>query len=240
MPMSRMVVRVLVIALVTCCCSIAWAADFTQAERDVDFIKASRRQDASLTRHLGELLYPAGVRFFHLGSFKAQIHRDGLDRALWLIPVKSLPYSSLDEMRTAARGNPISVGALVTAYPHEDPSLTPGTFVLLYDGLRVRFVDHWEYQVNRIKADLDNAPADDVLDPVLGTVSGTAFGQSNITPEGDLELYLQLTMEESNEPLMDDDGFVKLKLTIPVPGIATDDDSPYLDLAEPADEEEDE
>ena len=238
MSMSRMIARFLIIALVVACCSVVYAADFVQAERDVDFIKASRRQDASLTRHLGELIHPAGVRFFHLGSFKAFIHRDGLDRALWLIPVKSLPYQSLEEMREAARGNPISIGALVTAFHNEDPEITPGTFVLLYDGFKVRFVDHWEYQINRIVADVEPAPADDALDPVIGTVSGTAYGQANITPAGDLELFVQLTDPESGEPLMDEDGFVKVKITVPVPGIATDDDSPYRDLAEPADEEE--
>lgn len=237
MVMSRIVIRTLLLVLVLTCASLAWAADFTQAERDVDFIKACRRQDGKLTRHLGELLSPANMKFFHLGSYKATIHRDGLDRALWLVPVKSLPYTDLDEMRSAARGNPISVGALITAYSHSDPKLTPGTFVLMYDGLRVRLVDPFEYQVNQIKVALEPAPADDELDPALGTVTGTAFSQACIEADGDLLLYLQLTGEGS-EPLMDEDGFVKLKLTIPIPGIATDDDSPDRDLAEPAEEEE--
>jgi hypothetical protein len=214
----------------------AAAADFAQAERDVDFIRACRRQDRELRKYFGDMIQP-GARFFHLGSFKALIHRDGLDRSLWLIPLKTLPYAGAEDFRSAANGNPLAVGALIVTYPHDDPRLTPGTHLLTYDGLSTSFLDAHEYRVNSIISSLGPAPAENELDPALGTVTGTAFSQANITPEGDLELYLQLADEQGN-PLMDDSGFVKVLLSIPMPGIATDDESAYRELAVPPEEEE--
>ena len=227
----------LIVAITAACLgAVAWAADFTQAERDVDFIKACRRQDISLEKHFGNLITP-DTGFFHLGGFKALIHRDGLDRPLWLVPVKSVPATGADELRELARGNPRAVGVLTVAYGNEDPKVSPGSFVLMYDGLRVRLVDVREYIVNQLDITVEEAPADGELDPELGTVTGTAYGQANITPAGDLELYLQLE-DENGKPLMDEGGFCKLLLTIPIEGLATDDDSPYRELAIPEEEED--
>lgn len=219
-----------------CLASMAWAADFTQTERDVDFIKACRRQDLSLEKHFGNLIKP-DTGFFHLGGFKALIHRDGLDRPLWLVPVKSVPATGADEFKALARGNPRAVGVLTVAYGNDDPKVSPGSFVLMYDGLRVRLVDVREYIVNQLDITLKQAPADGELDVNLGTVTGTAYGQANITPDSDLEIYLQLE-DEYGKPLMDEAGFCKLLMTIPIAGLATDDDSPYHELAIPEEEED--
>jgi len=228
-------IRVFILLQVIWLLSTAWAADFTQSERDFAFSRDCRRQDAKLSSFFGDIINP-GASFFHLGSFKALVHRDGLDRALWLIPIKCLPYEDIDSMRQAARGNPLAVGALTIAYGHPDSDILPGSYVLLYDGLRVRFVDAHDYIHNKFDVSPVSAPPDGDLDPNLGTVTGTAFSQANITPEGELELYLQLATD-SGDPLMDDSGFVKLLLTISIAGIATDDDSPYRELAVPPEEE---
>jgi hypothetical protein len=108
--------------------------------------------------------------------------------------------------------------------------------VLLYDGLRVRFVDAHAYIHNKFEVSLVAAPLDGVLDPNLGTVTGTAYSQANITPDGNLELYLQLCGAGS-DPLMDENGFVKVLISIAIPGISSDDESPYRELAVPPEEE---
>lgn len=213
------------------------AADFTQAERDIDFIKSCRRQDSSLRTYFGTLMH-AGSEFFHLGGYKASIHREGLDRALWLVPVKGLPYANAEEFRAAARGNKIAVGALIVTYRNTDPAITPGTLLLMFDGYRVFLKDIHEFTNNDFKVRLKDAPPDGEIDPVLGTVTGTAFSQANITLDGDLQLYLQLT-DAYGEPLLDEEGFVKALLTVPIPGISTDDDSPYRELATPPEAEKD-
>lgn len=236
MSLSRMTSWLVTLVAAALLAGQAWGADFTQAERDVEFIKASRRQDASLRAHFGNLITP-DTQFFHLGGFKALIHRDGLDRPLWLVPVKSVPVSSAGELRDLARGNPRAVGILTVAYANQDPHVTPGSFVLLFDGLRVRLVDVREYIVNKIEVTLEEAPADGELDVNLGTVTGTAYGQANISPAGDLEIYLQLE-DEDGKPLMDEGGFCKLLMTIPIAGLASDDDSPYRELAVPEEEED--
>jgi len=229
-------IRALIAMQVIWLFSTAWAADFAQAERDVAFSRDCRRQDVKLSTFFGDIMNP-GASFFHLGSFKALVHRDGLDRALWLIPIKCLPYEDIDSLRQAARGNPLAVGALTIAYGHADADILPGSYVLLYDGLRVRFVDAHDYIHNKFDVSLVAAPPDGDLDPNLGTVTGTAFSQANITPDGDLELYLQLSTD-AGDPLMDESGFVKLLMTISIPGIASDDDSPYRELAVPPEEED--
>lgn len=217
--------------------SNAWAADFTQAERDVAFSRDCRRQDLKLSTFYGDIVNP-GTNFFHLGAFKALIHRDGLDRALWLVPVKSLPYPDIDSMRQAARGNPLTVGALTIAYGQADADILPGSYVLMYDGLRLRFVDAHDYIHNKFDVTLVPAPLDANLDPNLGTVTGTAYSQANITPDGDLELYLQLCAD-NGDPLMDENGFVKAMMRVSIAGISSDDESPYRELAVPPEEEED-
>lgn len=214
----------------------ASAADYAQAERDIDFIKSCRRQDSSLRTYFGNLMQ-ASSEFFHLGSFKASIHREGLDRALWLVPIKGLPYANVDEFRAAARGNKIAVGALIVTYRNADPAITPGTLLLMFDGYRVFLKDIHEFTNNDFKVTLTDAPPEGVIDPALGTVTGTAFSQANITLNGDLQLYLQLT-DAYGEPLLDEEGFVKALLTVPIPGISTDDDSPYRELATPPETEE--
>jgi hypothetical protein len=234
MSIAKMI-RVLIALQAFWLISSASAAEFAQTERDVSFSRDCRRQDAKLSSFFGDIINP-GASFFHLGSFKALIHRDGLDRALWLIPVKCLPYEDIEGVRQAARGNPLAVGALTIAYGHADADILPGSYVLLYDGLRVRFVDAHDYIHNKFEVTFEQAPPDGDLDPSLGTVTGTAFSQANITPEGELELYLQLS-SDNGDPLMDESGFVKLLMTISIPGIASDDDSPYRELAVPPEEE---
>jgi len=234
MNLSRAIIVFLALQAIWLC-SNAWAADFTQAERDVAFSRDCRRQDSKLNSFYGDIINP-GTSFFHLGGFKALIHRDGLDRALWLIPVKCLPYEDIDGLRQAARGNPLAVGVLTIAYGHADADILPGSYVLLYDGLRLRFVDAHAYIHNKFDVALEPAPLDGELDPNLGTVTGTAYSQANITPEGELELYLQLCGDGS-DPLMDENGFVKVLMSISIPGISTDDSSPYRELAVPPEEE---
>ncbi|MBN2080923.1 hypothetical protein JW859_01825 [bacterium] len=229
------IVSLLTVGLLVLAGTLAWAADFTQTERSFDFNRDCRRQDNKMNAYFGDIMQP-GASFHHLGAFKAVIHRDGLDRTLQLVPIKCLPFADADALRASARGNPLAVGALTIAYPQTDADIAPGTFILLFDGYRVRIVDVHEYILNKYKVDLQPAPADAPLDEALGTVTGTAYSQAQITPEGDLILYLQLS-EDGDEALMDESGFTKLMLSFRVPGIATDDDSPYRELAEPEEED---
>lgn len=215
---------------------LAWAADFTQVERDAKFIKDSRRQDKTLKSFFGDMV-PGEIEFGHRGSYRVVVHREGLDRSTTLVPVRAVPFADLEALRSAARSEGLVVGVLSLTYGHPEPLLEPGSILLVYDGLNVELHNVHGYLLGELVATL--APPPDVaeVDPALGSPEGTGTSLANITPEGGLELYLQLTAEDGT-PLRGDEGFVKVLVSFSIPGIVTDDDSPWRELAQPKDDEQ--
>ena len=214
---------------------LALGADFTQPKRDVDFTKNSRRADKMLKATYGELV-PADVDFCYQGRFQVTVHREGLDRHLSLIPVCSLAYADAETLRAAARKKAVLVGALDIPYFHEPASIEPGTHMLLYDGLRLQMRDAHNHLVASVLADIGPVPEGSKVDPVLGTLEGTPSSLANVTPEGRLELYIQLS--DGRKMLTGEKGFVKLLVSAEIPGIATDDSTPERKLAVPKEDEE--
>ena len=227
-------------ALVATILALVWAAvalgaDFTQPARDVEFTKNSRRADKMLKATYGELV-PADVDFCYQGRFLVTVHREGLDRHLSLIPACSLDYPDAETLRAAARKKPVLVGALDIPFYHESASIEPGTHMLLYDGLRLQMRDTHNHLVASVLADIGPAPEDAKVDPVIGTLDGTPTSIANVTPEGRLELFIQLS--QSGKALTSEHSFVKLLVSAEVPGIVTDDSSPERQLAVPKEEDE--
>jgi hypothetical protein len=234
MRLLRWAVAVVLATFIAVWAVAAVSADFTQPKRDVAFTKASRRADKALKASYGNLV-PSYIDFCHQGRYQVVVHRDGLDRRLTLIPVMSLEYPDLDSMRAAARKKPILVGALEIPYLHEPNSIEPGTHMLVYDGLRIQLRDTHNTLVSSVFGSLGKVPDGAAVDPALGTLAGTAYSLSNVTPEGRLEIYIQLTQQ--GQLLKDSKGFSKVLLSASIPGLVTDDQSPDRNLAKPKEED---
>ncbi len=229
MPAQRIVLT-LVIGLALIGFSLALAADFTQPERNPEFIKSCRRQDSLLKHAFGDLV-PTAVNFSHRGSFKAVVYRLGLPRPLTLVPAQFVPYASAEEFRSAARKKAIVVGALNITYPLPEANVIPGAHILLYDGVELRVLDAHGYAITDFDVQLGELSPEARVDPAIGSLDTSAFSLANITPEGQITLYLQL--RPGNRELRTTKGFVKLALTAQVPGLVQDDDSPATTLAKP-------
>lgn len=232
---ARSFVLTLVIGLALLGFSLALAADFTQPERNPEFVKSCRRQDSLLKHAFGDLV-PTAVSFSHRGSFKAVVHRLGLPRPLTLVPVQYLPYASADEFRSAARKKAVVVGALNVTFPLPEANVIPGAHILYYDGVKLRLLDAHGYAITDFEAQLGEVSPGAKVDPVIGALDTSAYSLADITPEGQITLYLQL--RSGNRELRTAKGFVKLALGATVPGLVQDDDSPDTTLAKPRVEDE--
>jgi hypothetical protein len=232
---ARSIVLTLVIGLALLGFSLALAADFTQPERDPEFVKSCRRQDSLLKHAFGDLV-PTAVNFSHRGSFKAVVHRLGLPRPLTLVPVQFVPFASADEFRSAARKKAVVVGALNITYPLPEANVIPGAHILLYDGVKLRLLDAHGYAITDFEATLGEVSPGAKVDPIIGSLDASAYSLAGITPEGEMTLYLQL--RSGNREVRTTKGFVKLALSAVVPGLVQDDDSPETTLAKPKPEDE--
>jgi len=235
MPRARWMCWLAAVWVVTSLGALAQAADFVQPARSAEFLKACQRRDRELKAYFGKLM-PSAFEFSHLGRFEASVHREGLDRAVLLVPVRTMPYADADELRHAARQKRLAIGALDLPYAVTDQGLTPGYYVLLYDGWRVSLTNSRGRDAGKFIASLGTASADAPVDMVIGTVASTPSGLANITPEGDVQLYLQLAGEKG--ALKDAEGFVKLALTFSIPGFVIDDSTPDRELAKPKEPDE--
>lgn len=234
MPARNLLLTIL-FGLALCGFSLALAADFTQPERNPEFVKSCRRQDSLLKHAFGDLV-PTAVSFSHRGSFKAVVHRLGLPRPITLVPVQYVPYASADEFRSAARKKAVVIGALNITYPLPEANVIPGAHVLLYDGFKLRLLDAHGYAITDFEAQLRETGAEDKVDPIVGTLDLSPHSLANISPEGQITLYLQL--RTGSRELRTTQGFVKLALSATVPGLVQDDDTPPTTLAKPKAEED--
>lgn len=207
------------------------AAEFVQAKRDADFSKSARRQDSELLKFYGNQV-PAGTEFSHLGSFRALVHRNGLERSITLVPPRALMYENAEELRKAARAKDVVVGAIKLTYGSVDPEIVPGTILLVYDGLRVHLHDTHSQNVAQYQVSLGEVPADAVVDSELGKLDETNHSLANILPDGTMQVYLQLS-NSKGDPIMDGQKYRKILLQFTIPGIVTDDDSPKIELVPP-------
>jgi hypothetical protein len=214
----------------------AWAADYTQQERDTEFIKSSRRQNATLKTYYGDMV-PTEVTFNFVGSYKVVVHRDGLERPITLIPVKNVRFPDMESLRESARKNQLVVGALSITYAHQNPFINPGTHLLLYDGLNIEIRNVHGYEIAAVQASVSSPTADAEVDPVLGTIPEVSHSLANITETGNLELYLQLA-DDAGQPIAEEQEFLKVLISVPLPGITDDDDSPARILVQPKEEED--
>jgi hypothetical protein len=213
---------------------LALAADFTQPERTPDFVKSCRRQDNLLKHAFGDIV-PTAVSFCHRGSYKAVVHRLGLNRPVTLIPVQYVAYASLEEFREAARKKAQVVGALNITYPLPESNIIPGAHILLYDGVNLRILDAHGYAVTDIPATLETPAPDAKTDPVVGTLTGSGHSIASIAADGKVTLYLQLST--GGREVRNTAGFVKAALCAPITGLVKDDGSPDTTLATPEDKE---
>ena len=230
---ARRIVYTLVLGLALMGFSLALAADFTQPERTPDFVKSCRRQDSLLKHAFGDQV-PTAVTFCHRGSFKALVHRLGLERPVTLVPVQYIPYATVDDFRTAARKKPMVVGALNITFPLPEGNVIPGAHVLYYDGFKLRIVDAHGYAVTEIDAELSDPAKDTKIDPAVGSIEGSPYSVSSISPDSKVTLYLQL--RTGDRELRTTAGFTKVALSGTIKGLVQDDDSPQTKLATPKDE----
>jgi len=224
------------IGIIVILTSATWAADFTQAERDSNYIKSCRRQDQALDTYFAELV-PPDVVFNHSGAYTVTVHREGLARPITLIPVHSLCFADVTTLRESSRSKPVVIGAIEITYAHNEPLIKPGTHLLLFNGVRFIIRDVHGFDTAAINAKVEEVPAAATVDPALGTLAGSAYSLANITPEGELQIFLQLC-DENGKALKQDDGFQKVLLSAPVAGLVADDDTPLRELAQPAEEED--
>jgi hypothetical protein len=209
----------------------AQAADFTQPERDPKFIQSARRQDKELAFYYGRHI-PAGITFNHLGSYQAVVHRVGLDRPVTLVPVTALPYADIEALRSTARSGDVVVGALKINYGMHNPEISPGTLLLVFDGLRVHLHNVHGEDLSSFEAKLGPVPAGDKVAPVVGAINADKSSVAHIGPDSRLRLYLHLSQGTESKSLKKD-GANKVLLEFTIPGLVDDDDSPALQLAKP-------
>ena len=208
-----------------------YAADFTQPARDPKFIQSARRQDKELVHFYGRLV-PGGITFNHLGSYQVIVHRVGLDRPATLVPVTSLPYATQEALQTAARTGDVVVGALKINYGMHDPEISPGTLLLVFDGLRVHLRNVHGEDISAFEATLGPVPAGEKLAPVKGAVNSGGSSVATIGPDSTLRLYLQLgTAPKANARANADAN--KVLLSFQIPGLVDDDGTPPSKLAKP-------
>jgi len=215
----------------------AFAADFAQPERTPEYVKACRRQDSELKEFFIER-FPGTFLFNHLRSFKVTVHREGLERAASLVPVRVVKFASADALRNAARVKPVVVGALKLTYGNHDPLVDPGNLLLLYDEQHVHLRNSEGLEVNHFDATLQEPPATAAVDPLVGSLTASDTSLANILPDGTLQLYVQLA-DSKGKALQDAGSFTKLLISFNIPGIVTDDDSPERELAKPPEDEKD-
>jgi hypothetical protein len=207
------------------------AGDFVQVPRDPDFVKAARRQDSELLKFYGNQV-PAGIRFCHNGSFKATVHRNGLDRPITLVPAEQMKFEDHTALKDAARGGDVIVGAIKLTYGSLEPQIVPGTILLLYDGLRVHLHDTHSQDIGQYSATIGPLPAGASVDPALGGLGETDHSIGSILPDGTFQIYLQLA-NSKGEAIREGQAFKKVLLQFSIPGLVDDDDSAPLQLVEP-------
>ena len=208
----------------------AHAADFKQPARDPKFIQSARRQDKELVHFYGRLV-PGGITFNHLGGYQVIVHRVGLDRPVTLVPVTTLPYESLEAVHNAARTGDLVVGALKINFGMHDPEISPGTLLLVFDGLRVHLRNVHGEDISSFEATLGPVPAGEKLAPVEGAVNGGSSSLASITKDSKLRIYLQLAAAGSKairQPAAN-----KVMLSFQIPGLVDDDGSEPVKLAKP-------
>jgi hypothetical protein len=231
MQHARLLWLIALSALVVTAVSAALAVDLTQPVRDPEFIRACRRQDRELKSFYSVRIF-GSFSFCHLGSFRAQVHRDGLQRSLTLVPVRSLPYASAEALEKAARVKPVVVGALRMTYGQTSPFLAPGDMLLVYDSVHIQVRDGENFEINKFDAGVKPALSTASVDEQIGSISGSSFSLANVSPDGVCSLYLQLADSKGKEQ-QDATGYVKLDLSFSVPGLISDDDSLPENLAKP-------
>jgi len=210
----------------------AQAADFTQPARDPKFIQSARRQDKELVHFYGRLV-PGGITFNHLGSYQVIVHRNGLDRPATLVPVTSLPYATQDALSDAARTGDVVVGALKINYGMHDPEISPGTLLLVFDGLRVHVRNVHGEDISAFDATLGPVPAGEKLMVVEGAINSGGSSVAAIGKDNVLRLYLQLSGASNKPNVRQSPDANKVMLSFKIPGLVDDDSTPPVKLVKP-------
>jgi hypothetical protein len=228
-----MTMRIFGALLIVCALfATAQAADFKQPARDPKFIQSARRQDKELVHFYGRLV-PGGITFNHLGSYQVIVHRVGLDRPVTLVPVTSLPYATLDALNTAARTGDVVVGALKINYGMHDPEISPGTLLLVFDGLRVHLRNVHGEDISAFDATLGPVPAGEKITPVEGAVNSGGSSVAVIGPDNSMRLYLHLASASNKQNMRQSADSNKVKLSFTIPGVIEDDNTPPVKLVKP-------
>jgi hypothetical protein len=223
-------------------CAMFWlaatagfAADYTQPEHDAEYTKASKRQDTKMDAYFGDML-PA-VSFAHEGRFRVLVTRNKIERRLTLVPIKQVPYASLEELKSSVWGNHLPVGYLDLPYANLNPALPPGSFLLVFDGLKIHLLNSVGYEYASFPAEIELPGAEALVAKEQGGLDQSKTGLAYITPQDELLLYLQFS-DAAGKPLRDETGYAKALVRFSIPGLTEDEtgDRPAENASAKADE----
>jgi hypothetical protein len=223
-----------VCALIWLTAALGWAADFSQPERDAEYTKSCKRQDAKMDKYFGDML-PGDIGFAHEGRFRVIVTRHDIERRLTLVPTNAAPYASLEELKSSVWGNHLSVGYLEMPYALDKPALPPGSYVIEFDGLKVHLMDYVGYEYASFPATIELPGSDAPLAPTQGKLGASKTGLAYITPEDGLLLYVQFN-DSKGKPVRDEQGYAKALVRFTIPGL-TVDDKPDIPADAPAKKE---
>ena len=201
--------------------AVCLAADFSQPERDADYNKASKRQDAKMNAYFGDML-PGEISFAHEGRFRVLVTRNNIERRVTLVPIKVAPYASLEELQASVWGNHLPIGYLDLPYANIDPSLPPRSYLLEFDGLKLHLLDYIGYEHASFPATIELAEADAPVAEVHGSLAAAKTGLAYIEPSDDLLLYVQFS-DSDGKPVRDENGYVKALVRFTIPGLTEDE-----------------
>jgi hypothetical protein len=199
----------------------AWAADFTQPERDSEYTKASKRLDAKMDAYFGDML-PGDISFAHEERFRVTVTRNNIERRLTLVPIYLAPYATLDELHASVWGEHLPVGYLDLPYANTDPSIPPGSYLLEFDGTKVHLIDYVGYEHASFPAKIELPGPDAPEAGPQGGLGRAKTGLAYVEPTGELLLYVQFS-DSAGKPVRDETGYAKALVRFTIPGLVADE-----------------
>jgi hypothetical protein len=127
----------------------------------------------------------------------------------------------------------VVIGALKLNFGMHKPELSPGTLLMVYDGLRVHMRNVHGEDLCSFEASLGPLPAGQKARAVEGAVNSGSSSVGQIGSDSKLSIYLQLAEVSDKGAIKKVNSDNKVLLEFTVPGLVDDDDSAKLQLAKP-------